>query len=66
VTDGRSIVTIGQPMSVIAAVSNGVAPPPTERKLADTGANLAVAFTGGVILLALAIMLMPIARRRLQ
>jgi hypothetical protein len=34
--------------------------------LADTGANLAVAFTGGVILLALAIMLMPIARRRLQ
>lgn len=66
VSDGRTMVTISQPMSVIAAVSDGVAPPPAADELADTGANLAVAITGGIVLMALAIILMPVARRRMS
>lgn len=64
VTDGRSMVVIRQPMNVIAAVANGVAPPPTESRLADTGGNPILALIGGVVLMAIAILLWPVARRR--
>jgi len=52
-------------MSVFAAVSAGIAPPPASKELANTGANLAVVITGGIVLMALAIILMPLTRRRM-